>query len=754
VVRRATTIMVSLAACMLVAPVWAQSTCPADGSPCFVSSEEDLRCAFMDPYVNDIVLQSTIELSDADAACDQDTHPDGSLRVFGEADGSYRSVRLRSETGRYALTATTDMDGTFLLCDTGGPADVELEDVDLEGAGLVQRVFDDGGNCGLTLDGVRVTDFVPGSAAAIQIGGQHMLQVHRSLFMDIDGTVLESGGGLLSVYQSAFVNCGRATPGPGDSEHLNGGAIRLDGVAEATVIGCLFWGNRAWTAGGALANQGSGAAWIYGSVFVGNQAPDGGAIAWSSPGSLLVFGSVFAGNAATSDIAVADLTVTGMPDSLCNFAWLDDPLNGGDGNGILDDHDLPVLPPTLDGRGGAVAVSNVANHVHLAKTVLLRNGAGRGGAIAVAGLDLVSDLSDPDPGGHGASPAVSVGLSHCTFADNEASSGAAAWSGSEDEAWLISASGLWLDHDGAAIEVEGPRQRVLLIHDTTTGPPLGEEIPADQLYTAGHMCGVKPDLHECAAGCEDAAQTEFCGAPGFGASGSWRIPSALHFGYELCPDETTDLCESTGEDACEQPDGPCAWQAGIGHETFVPEGDPPPTRGFTGLPCNNEDWAFADSDLDGTPDFAECDDPDAGDHPSQDFIRHPFAAEECNGLDDNCDGEVDEGVLTEWYLDNDGDGYGGGEPVLACGGGEGLTLQAGDCDDGDADTHPAGVEEHGDGVDNDCDGVVDADAPGCHSAGCLATRIAPGEDGVELSLVPWLLAGGGWSVLGWRRRRR
>ena len=103
-------------------------------------------------------------------------------------------------------------------------------------------------------------------------------------------------------------------------------------------------------------------------------------------------------------------------------------------------------------------------------------------------------------------------------------------------------------------------------------------------------------------------------------------------------------------------------------------------------------------------DDADCDDGDA--------TVNPGATESCNGLDDDCDGAVDEDDAADaatWYADADGDGY--GDPAVtavACAAPSGFTDDASDCDDTDPDAWP-GADEYCDGVDTDCDGVVDED---------------------------------------------
>ncbi|MBE0662584.1 MAG: S8 family serine peptidase [Bacteroidales bacterium] len=61
-------------------------------------------------------------------------------------------------------------------------------------------------------------------------------------------------------------------------------------------------------------------------------------------------------------------------------------------------------------------------------------------------------------------------------------------------------------------------------------------------------------------------------------------------------------------------------------------------------------------------------------------------------------------VLT--YFDGDGDGYGAGSPSTACPPPPGYVLLDGDCDDNDPLIYP-GATEVCDGVDNNCDGIVD-----------------------------------------------
>ncbi len=125
---------------------------------------------------------------------------------------------------------------------------------------------------------------------------------------------------------------------------------------------------------------------------------------------------------------------------------------------------------------------------------------------------------------------------------------------------------------------------------------------------------------------------------------------------------------------------------------------------------------YFDSDGDGYGDAAvsvqDCDPPsgyvaDATDCDDQDPAAHPGASEACNGVDDDCDGAVDEQVLTPYFSDLDGDGYGDPDnQVEACSAPPGYVVDGTDCDDDSNTVHPGATEFCND-IDDNCNGQVD-----------------------------------------------
>ena len=121
--------------------------------------------------------------------------------------------------------------------------------------------------------------------------------------------------------------------------------------------------------------------------------------------------------------------------------------------------------------------------------------------------------------------------------------------------------------------------------------------------------------------------------------------------------------------------------------------------------CNNVvDEGFPDTDNDNTADCMDTEECDGLDNDGDGEVDEGWedidgdgvidcgSVEICDGIDNDGDGEIDEG------FDEDGDGYSGCDPD-----GEG----AEDCDDTDPDVNPETIEVMGDFLDNDCDWLID-----------------------------------------------
>jgi MYXO-CTERM domain-containing protein len=100
-------------------------------------------------------------------------------------------------------------------------------------------------------------------------------------------------------------------------------------------------------------------------------------------------------------------------------------------------------------------------------------------------------------------------------------------------------------------------------------------------------------------------------------------------------------------------------------------------------------------------DSSDCDD-------ANDTI-FPGAEETCDEVDQDCDDVIDEDAsdASTWYSDLDGDSFGDPEgAVSACDQPDDTVGNDLDCDDSDGDINPNGVEVC-DGLDQDCDDVID-----------------------------------------------
>ena len=229
---------------------------------------------------------------------------------------------------------------------------------------------------------------------------------------------------------------------------------------------------------------------------------------------------------------------------------------------------------------------------------------------------------------------------------------------------------------------------------------------------------------------------------------------------------------------------------GAGDAVFAPCDSPPPGYVDNDLDCDDaanvvfpgagERCDAVDNDCDGSIDedlvylwFADADadgfgDPDAVQETCEPVGRvvaeagdcddaapsvNPDGLEVCGGLDEDCDGLIDDlddsldlSSAPVWFADGDRDGFGDPEAsAAACASPAGFVADATDCDDARADVNPDGVEVCAEG-DEDCDGLsgdadpsldpsttvsvyadADLDGFGAAATGTLACAPGPGE---------------------------
>jgi len=159
---------------------------------------------------------------------------------------------------------------------------------------------------------------------------------------------------------------------------------------------------------------------------------------------------------------------------------------------------------------------------------------------------------------------------------------------------------------------------------------------------------------------------------------------------EICGDNLDNNCDGLTDDASA---GGCI--------SFYPDAD---NDGYGGAQVAPQCLCAAAGIFTVTQD-GDCDDFAA--------TVNPGAFEGCNNVDDNCNGvtDADSPDVKTWYYDSDNDAYGTSASQVRCGPTDKYTATStGDCNDANGAVHP-GAYEACDGLDNNCNNIIDDDSP-------------------------------------------
>ena len=480
-----------------------------------------------------------------------------------------------------------------------------------------------------------------------------------------------------------------------------GGAAYIDDGSTGSFSGCTFEGNQAGYVGGAIYLDGSGAsATVTDSVFESNEAPNGGALQASSADSLDWSGNLVCGGSSAYKGGALNLAAT--PSEVTRSVFQNNEAAHG-GAVYADGSDFTFLNNTFVENTG----NTEGSHLYLGPSTTsldFRNN------IAAYSLDGVALYVDP------AVPAATVEYNN-----------------------------FWSNYDGAvdgalvALPASNLEEVPLFVDFDADGACFDDFLALDDASTlidAGDPATTDPDGSVADIGAFGGG-----GGPGIDLDGDgWTMVDdcdeedpEVNPGAEDLPYDGIDQ-DCDGDDLTDV-DGDGYAAAAVGGSD-CDDGDAAVHPGADEL-CNGVDddcdgtvdeddaidaetW-FADADQDGFGDPATtmpaCAEPPGyvitpGDCDDTDALVNPGAPEWCDGLDNDCDGTVDEDDAIDappWYADADGDGYGDpGDAATACEEILGRVANADDCDDNDAAVNPAAAELC-DGVDNDCDGVTDED---------------------------------------------
>ncbi len=597
-----------------------------------------------------------------------------------------------------------DLTGNTAEADGGGAAILDSDAVWWWGTASGNSAGGSGGAFafeGMASDGSQLWANITGNQAARHGGGiyasDHDLAVS-------DGKIQQNeaggGGGGLYVTGGTLAVDGTAIS---DNAADHGGGLAVAAAGEATLDGVTLSGNEASGSGGAahvtgtltaadcavqdnLAGSSGGGIVgsdatldIDGCDFVTNvagaSASGGGLYAWS--GTVQVLDSSFQGNEAgfggglalggegDEQPLVANTVFEGNTASVSGGgAWVD-------GVAYVRSRYNDYVANAASDEGGGLGVASVTTVV-VYQDEYWSNSAETGGGLYVEGAgqgrteqaDFGGNTADKFGGGAAfVEPTGEHAIYNDRFIENAASSGAGLYLKSDASGGYPVSNVDFAGNDGDGIYLQASPGAVVVnaIAAGNTGTGFradGSSATAEVRYCDAWDNGA--DWGE-ALGDRDGVDGSFSADPEYLAFARDGDPEADYL-YLLA----TSPCRDAGDPALSDPDGSRSDLGSYGGPEAIDQ--------------------EADRDGDGwTPVDGDCDDEDADVHPGATETWY-------DGVDADCDRADD--------YDADGDGYRSADRAYGD-----------DCDDADPDVHPGAVDDAVDGVDTDCDGVDGEDAP-------------------------------------------